>query len=71
MAKWNLGKVKIETMLVSSFSVARLGVAPVIQQGLAVTCKVIFSHILPAIALQIFCPLHPTDGSFYLGKYWW
>ena len=62
MAKWNLGKVKIETMLVSSFSVARLGVAPVIQQGLAVTCKVIFS--LPAIALQIFLSSPPSQWFF-------
>ena len=62
MAKWNLGKVKIETMLVSSFAVARLGVAPDIQQGLAVTCKVIFS--LPAIALQIFLSSPPSQWFF-------
>ena len=62
MAKWSLGKVKIETMPVSSFSVARLEVAPVIQQGLAVTCKVIFS--LPAIALQIFLPAPPFRWFF-------
>lgn len=62
MAKWNLGKVTIETMLVSGFSVARLGVAPGIQQGLAVTCKVIFS--LPAIALQIFLPAPPSRWFF-------
>ena len=62
MAKWNLGKVKIETMLLSSFSVARLGVAPDIQQGLAVTCKVIFS--LPAIALQIFLSSPPSQWFF-------
>ena len=62
MAKWNLGKVTIETMLVSSFSVARFGVAPGIQKGLAVTCKVIFS--LPAIALQIFLPSPPSRWFF-------
>jgi len=58
MAKWTLGKVNIETMLVSGFSVARLGVALDIQQGLAVTCKAIFG--LPAIALQIFLPAPPS-----------
>ena len=58
MAKWTLGKVKIEIILVSGFSVARLEVARDVQQGLEVTCRVVFS--LPAIALQIFQPTPPS-----------